>query len=212
MKGTAASVSAPLIPQQPGSSPIVAAQAVGFPSLALVAILAASALIPYLLRSSSATQLFAGNNYRWAWAAAFVLNCLCVSIPGRFDNKMADEGIKVVWRSLFAPSSWAFATWGVIYLAELVASLYVTVWSNDSARRATAFWLAGNLFQCLWCLAFRPAFLRALWLPALLLALGAGSLFGAHVELTRQMAATASRAAWLPLALLRLPIALHGSW
>jgi hypothetical protein len=87
----------------------------------------------------------------------------------------------------------------------------VGVWGKEALRRPTLYWLAGNLFQGMWCLAFRPSFKRALWLPAGLLAGGALSLFGAHKEITSLMRVAGSGDK-VSLALLRFPLALHAAW
>lgn len=182
-----------------------------FPVGSLILILATTFVIPTLL-SRFSNQLQSSNVYRYSWVIAFILNCICVSIPGRFDGQMEDGRIAVVWRTLFAPSGWAFAIWGVIYLGELLASTGIAFLGNSSVRKASVFWLAGNLFQCLWCFAFRPQFKQALWLPSLLLALGAVSFGSSHRELTLQLAQAPDTWSRVALLLLRFPIALHTGW
>ena len=48
---------------------------------------------------------------------------------------MEDGKIAVVWKSAFAPSGWAFAIWGIIYLGELLTTLYIAFapsgWNGD---------------------------------------------------------------------------------
>jgi len=100
----------------------------------------------------------------------------------------------------------------------------------DAIRKSSIYWGAGNLFQSIWCLAFRPKFKQSLWLPMSLLASGAVSLFFCHYELSKGI-----EALWLPdlfatnmslsrflgfenlwkkigLLLVRWPISLHASW
>ena len=125
---------------------------------------------------------------------------------------MAEGGIKVAWRSLFAPSSWAFAIWGAIYTGELLTTLYVGLKGREELRSASLFWLAGNVFQCLWCAVFRPRFKSALWLPALMLGLSSASFFGAHNQISLAISSKPDFAAKIPLLLLRAPIALHCAW
>jgi hypothetical protein len=116
---------------------------------------------------------------------------------------------------VFAPAGYAFAIWGVIYLGELVVSLYSGIIGKPSGvlQRAVFWWLTGNLFQSLWCAAFRPVLIGALWLSALLLGLGAISFIMVHNVLT--MAAFDKTQSWhtqLGLLALRVPIALHSGW
>ena len=98
----------------------------------------------------------------------------------------------------------------------------------DVIRKATPYWAAGNLFQSIWCLAFRPKLKQSLWLPMSLLASGAASLFYAHYEFSKGI-----ESLWLPnlhemtlsrfltfenlwkkiiLIILRFPISLHATW
>lgn len=193
---------APLVgqPQELNSLPVVAAGAS----------LLAAALIPVLL-AKHAAALSSGERYRSLWAVAFALNCIAVSVPGRFDGQMADGKIAVVWRSLFAPSGWAFSIWGLIYLSELASAAYVAFRGEEALREVAGLWLAGNLYQCLWCVVFRPGFKGLLWLPALMLTGGAVSLAAAHHRLSLSIAASApsDRTA---LYLLRFPLALHSAW
>jgi hypothetical protein len=57
-------------------------------------------------------------------AASFCVNVWAVSSGGRIDSRYADskDGVPPTdeYRSLVTPSGWAFAIWGVIYLAESV--------------------------------------------------------------------------------------------
>lgn len=214
---------------------------VDLPRVALV--LAASAAIPLILKQIG-SKIAAGDlNYRIAWLGAFILNIICVSIPGRFDGQMVDGKISVVWRSAFAPSGWAFAIWGIIYFFETLTALYITAapsswdfghtvsevvkksaWGstiavppqisgfNEGIKKATPYWIAGNLYQCLWCYSFRPSFRNSLYVPGSLLAVGAYCLFGCHSELTRAIQHGNTIKSKVVLMLLRFPISLHASW
>lgn len=211
------------------------------PRVALV--LTLSAAIPFLLNQFGSKIITGNLNYRLAWLFVFVLNIVCVSVPGRFDGQMVDGKISVVWRSAFAPSGWAFAIWGIIYLGEMLMSLYITAapaswdfghtvfqavkssgWGssppapvqtsgfNEGIKKATLYWMAGNLYQCLWCFSFRPSFKSSLYVPASLLAVGAFCLFGCHSELTNALRDGATSQSKIALGLLRFPISLHASW
>ena len=81
------------------------------PLAKIAAVLAVSALLPFLLNKYGAKLTMGDVLYRWTWVVAFAINVICVSIPGRFDGQMVDGKIAVVWKSAFAPSGWAFAIW-----------------------------------------------------------------------------------------------------
>ena len=131
--------------------------------------------------------------YRILWVVAFGLNLYTVSLPGRFDSeaarssKTSSSSSAFPWQTVFAPAGWAFAIWGVIYLGEMLITLYVGLVGKpfDAIRKSSIYWGAGNLFQSIWCLAFRPKFKQSLWLPMSLLASGAVSLFFCHYELSK---------------------------
>mmetsp|Transcript_1117 Transcript_1117/g.1819 ORF Transcript_1117/g.1819 Transcript_1117/m.1819 type:complete len:328 (+) Transcript_1117:145-1128(+) len=157
--------------------------------------------------------------YRVAWVGAFIINLITVSIPGRFDGQTTSDNTRadIPWKSLFEPSGWAFAIWGVIYLSELLVTLYVGGIGEPVAAltKAVPYWLMGNLFQSAWCFAFCPEFRSVLWLPMILLALGSGSLALAHNELTfaiNNLSDAFNAGSKIKLLLLRFPFALHTGW
>ena len=193
----------PLIGQPPDAAPV--------PALTAAAAMLSAALVPVLL-AKYAPRMIAGERYRLVWGVALALNCIAVSVPGRFDAQMADGKISAVWRSLFAPSGWAFSIWGLIYISELLSAAYVAYRGEEGLRSATVLWLAGNLYQSLWCVVFRPAFKRALWLPALMLLGGALSLAAAHYQLTLAIASAPDSSSRTALYFLRFPLALHSAW
>ena len=113
-------------------------------------------------------------------AAAFGMNVLSVSLPGRLDGSEAElekrkeqkekvtEEDEIFIRvnearkmQLINPSGWAFAIWGVIYLGEL-AFVSIGQYNSPSVTqllpRMTAPFVAANLFQSLWCATFRPKY------------------------------------------------------
>lgn len=188
-----------------------------YPTLSVAALALAALLVPMVAR---ALEAFAGSThlrfrygYRSLWIGAFLLNVLCVSIPGRLDEEMArSTGIESVWRSLFVPAPWAFAIWGVIYLGELCVSVAVGVSGARQVSGACSYWVAGTLYQCLWCLAFRRRFMSALWLPSSMLALGSLCLFGAHSELTDALLAATTLRGRIIAGLIRFPISVHAAW
>ena len=117
-------------------------------------------------------------------------------------------------------------------MGEILITAYVGLVGRplDVIRKSTPYWAAGNFFQSIWCLAFRPKFKQSLWLPMSLLASGSASLFYCHYELSKGI-----EALWLPdlfasnmslsryltfenlwkklvLLIVRFPVSLHASW
>lgn len=155
--------------------------------------------------------------FRWVWLGAFLTNIISVSIPGRFDQLQQHGKSWQQWQTYFEPSGWAFAIWGVIYLSEFLLTAYGTISGApiEVFRNAVPFWLAGNLFQSLWCLTFRPEFRSGLWLPASFLAGGAASMLGAHRVFTDAIMTLGPQHSMnekLLLLACRFPLALHGTW
>mmetsp|Transcript_8232 Transcript_8232/g.20062 ORF Transcript_8232/g.20062 Transcript_8232/m.20062 type:complete len:322 (+) Transcript_8232:106-1071(+) len=154
--------------------------ALNSPSLVSAAGVAVALGFPYyasLAQSSSLVALSAAN------VAAFALNVFAVSVPGRMDGEVArkmaedvsargaddgkpldaDTGVYTLLRgrSLVAPSGWAFAIWGAIYLGE-VAFVGVQCFPSsalaDVLPEITAPFVAANIFQSLWCASFRSKY------------------------------------------------------
>lgn len=155
--------------------------------------------------------------FRWVWLGAFLSNIISVSIPGRFDQLQQAGKPWQPWKTLFEPAGWAFAIWGVIYISEFLLTGYATLSGAPAEvfRNAAPFWLAGNLFQSLWCLTFRPEFRSGLWLPASFLAGGAASILSAHRVFTQVIMTLGPQHATnekLLLLACRFPLALHGTW
>lgn len=159
--------------------------------------------------------------YRLVWVLAFAINYITVSIPGRIDGRVAGTDGKDTrnypWKTLFEPAGWAFAIWGVIYITETILSGWVGAIGKpmEMFKKAAPFWAAGNLYQSLWCLVFRPEYEQFLWLPMLLLASASASMGLAHKQFTDSIDVVngfwsngVSRAAMLA----RFPLALHTGW
>ena len=213
------------------AQPAVVFDGLPFPTVPYVAVCLAALAVPVLARlaGSSSTSLPAK---RLLWAAAFGVNVLSVGQPGRFDglavaaakNKSTDPNLKyqggIPWTPVFAPAGWAFAIWGVIYLGELLTTVSVSVFgispilssSQSETSAALQGWVAGNLFQSLWCASFRPEFSDHLYLPATLLALAAASILGCHGAITAAIDKAQGVGAKAVLCALRFPLSLHGAW
>ena len=186
------------------------------PTLKMGLLLALVPSIPALLIYHKKSLLDVPWLYKVAWVAAFVLNVIAVSYPGRFDSMRKWEG-GIPWESYFEPSTWAFSIWGAIYCGELLATLYIAAVGEpmNSLKKVVPFWVAGNLFQALWCVAFRPDFEENLWLSTSLLTLATISFGLCHDELTasiRYLSSAFNSDSRRRLMLLRIPIALHLAW
>eukprot|EP01041_Mallomonas_annulata_P012429 gene12429-26142_t len=158
-----------------------------------------------------------GNSlYRILWVVAFAINVISVSIPGRFDGEQVDNKVAIPWETVFAPAGYAFAIWGAIYIGEFLLTIYMGISGQPMKvfRPAVTWWLMGNLFQSLWCASFRPQFKSVLWLPTLLLALGALSFFMLQRQITSAIVLPRDATAWsqIGLWLMRAPISLHTGW
>jgi hypothetical protein len=145
------------------------------------------------------------------WSAAFIINVIAVSVPGRLDRMYSDGSHIKPWQSLFEPSPWAFAIWGVIYLTELLVTMYLCVFYKSVSsefgthgfQSALPYWTAGNCLQALWCFVFRPEFKSRLWIPSCCLFLSSLSLLGAYMQLP---------SSGIIFVLAKLSLALNASW
>lgn len=157
---------------------------------------------------------------------AFAANCLAVSIPGRIDGtqdqemrpgplrteKAAYESSSPEYtniyspsrgRTLVAPSGWAFAIWGPIYLGEavfVIAQFFPQSGLAVYLPTISAPFIAANLFQSLWCVAFRPHYQG--WASYL----SAAMLGGTAYSLSQVHAVTG------PVSWFLLPLSLHFGW
>ena len=184
------------------------------------AIICLASSIPIILsllhKNFPATKL--PSLYRVLWVAAFVVNVVTVQMPGRFDGDASvntkDGTVTFPWRTIFMPSGWAFAIWGVIYLSELVLTVAVGALplTDLGITKAAPYWIAGNLFQSVWCLCFRRRFIQTLWLPTSQLLLGAISLNLVHRELSLSITTQPTFMKRLLAQLVRAPLALHTTW
>ena len=175
--------------------------------------------IPLLLSLTNTKIQNSAWLYRVVFVLTFVVNFVTVRIPGRFDSlatidKKTGKVISYPWDTLFAPAGWAFAIWGVIYIGEMLVTAQVAAFGKPIGvlKKAAVFWAAGNLFQSLWCFAFRPQFKEALWFPMLCLAFASASLLVVHSEITKIIYPWSNIWEKAALIALRSPISLHATW
>ena len=202
------------------------------PSLVSATGLAAMALLPLLEKQAAQAPLL---SLKLLNLAAYGLNFWAVSIPGRIDSVAAvvaqeskkpakeqdQELIKEMellsanrGKTLVAPSGWAFAIWGPIFLGEL---LLVTVGQalvkEDSAMagrlvQLTAPYIVAHIHQTLWTAAFRPKYKgNAKWVSVQMLSGTAYALSRVHKTLLG-----VDKTCIGYYLLFGLPVALHFGW
>jgi hypothetical protein len=164
-----------------------------------------------------------------ATVAAYAINCVSVSNPGRIDGeaqkemqgntKTSDESsqiFKTIYstrqgRSLIVPAGWAFAIWGPIYLGEAIFSISVLLKSSDTVLSIlpaiTAPLVAANIFQSLWCASFRPSYMttKSFWQKYVSVAMLGGTAYSLSLVHTTVTSTAAS--SWL-----FIPIFMHFGW
>lgn len=123
--------------------------------------------------------------------------------PSSDQGPISDANLSPV-----TPAGYAFAIWGLIYLASLGLAVYQLLPSQRTrpVHRRTGWWLAGAfLCSTVWVPIFGS---RTIWLSQVVILALIGCLSKATVRLTRQGAAdsTAERL------LLRLPVTLYLGW
>jgi len=154
-------------------------------------------------------------------ALSYAINLYAVSQPGRLDGqeqqKMIDNDLKGMDAekgvTLVAPSGWAFAIWAPIFAGELsftISQFLVPETSSIATiiKQLSAPFITGQLFQSLWCAAFRPKYEGSLML------ISSAGLAGAAYSLSKVHAAYALREGYTSLqyCLFFLPTSLHFGW
>lgn len=161
-----------------------------------------------------------------ARALSYSINIASVSVPGRMDGDASEmkEGPMSARKgtSLVTPRGWAFAIWGPIFLGELISVLapffslhhhHTTgknEWMVNMIRTTSGPFIRAQLFQSLWCAAFRPKYTGyARWISTGMLSMTALCLNEAHRTLTLS---TTNEKSVTDTLIYSLPIALHFGW
>ena len=144
-----------------------------------------------------------------AVAVAAVAQVASGPLTGLLLGPSADQAtISDANRSPVTPAGYAFAIWGLIYLASLALALYQLLPGqlHRAVHRQTGWWLAGAfLASTLWVPIFG---LRVIWLSQVVILLLVGCLATATFRLSRLGAADTTRERLL----LRLPVTLYLGW
>mmetsp|Transcript_27329 Transcript_27329/g.40475 ORF Transcript_27329/g.40475 Transcript_27329/m.40475 type:complete len:319 (-) Transcript_27329:326-1282(-) len=147
---------------------------------------------------------------------SYGINFFAVQRPGRMDGQAAEGGELAprTGKTLVAPSGWAFAIWGPIFLGELVCvTASFLIKESDPIvelfRKTSGPFIAAQLFQSLWCAAFRPKYKgSSMFISTGLLSATAYSLSKAHAA----FAANPQLYSNLQYGIFFLPMALHFGW
>jgi hypothetical protein len=176
--------------------------------------------------SGASLAVLKGSN-----AAAFIVNMISVSVPGRMDgaqdqamrqgdlnpssetpltggdSSRPSSYVSSRARSIVTPAGWAFAIWGPIYLGEGIFVASQLFSSSSSAilsviPSVTPAFVAANLFQSLWCASFRPSYVEG-WKKYI----SVGMLAGTAYSLSLVQAAATPDLFWY-----FVPLTMHFGW
>jgi len=147
---------------------------------------------------------------------SYGINLVSVGRPGRMDGQAVDDGELAprTGKTLVAPSGWAFAIWGPIFLGELVgvtAPFFIKESDPivELLRKTYGPFITAQLFQSLWCAAFRPKYKgSAMFISTGMLSATAFHLSKAHAIFTANPLLYSN----LQYGLFFLPMALHFGW
>jgi len=121
-------------------------------------------------------------------------------------------------KTLVAPAGWAFAIWGPIFTGEL-AFVISQFFAKDKQLLASqiqsisAPFVIAQLFQTLWCAAFRPKYTgNLMWISTGMLGGVAYYLSKAHAVFTSSVHYRIPGLSWWEYAIYFLPISLHFGW
>jgi hypothetical protein len=204
------------------------------PGLVASAGAAALAILPVF------EELVAAGGISWsklkiANASVFLVQVIAVSIPGRLDDQVAraiqeesdpqnakgdgatEQGkslAPVSGRTLVAPSGWAFAIWGPIFIGEFVFVASQAMVSSDDAlvpilSKVSVPFIFAHIFQTLWTAAFRPKY------SGNLMYISCGMLSATAYSLSKAHAAFASASSMYNFGTylkLFAPISMHFGW
>jgi len=153
---------------------------------------------------------------RLTCAVSYGISIISVSRPGRMDGEVSENGERNPTgdKTLVAPSGWAFAIWGPIFIGELVSVTSAFFIEDSNAivsilRQTSAPFAAAQLFQSLWCAAFRPKYKGAsMFINTGLLSATAYSLSKAHAAFVAQPQLYSN----LQYGIFLLPMSLHFGW
>ena len=135
-----------------------------------------------------------------SFAFMLVMNVLATTLPlnGQATNEISDR-----YDTLFAPIGFTFAIWGVIYLLLGVYTVVQLVADNTVIRTVTPWFIASNLLNGAWIVAWHY---EQLWISALIIA----GLLWTLIRINQET--TGVRTTWGSTIAIRLPFAVYFGW
>ena len=135
-----------------------------------------------------------------SFAFMLVMNVLATTLPlnGQATNEISDR-----YDTLFAPIGFTFAIWGVIYLLLGVYTVVQLVADNAVIRAITPWFIASNLLNGLWIVAWHY---EQLWVAALIIAALLWTLIFINKHTTAARTTVGSTLA------IRVPFAVYFGW
>jgi hypothetical protein len=92
-----------------------------------------------------------------------VMNVVASALP---LNELSVGGVSDKYTTLFAPIDFTFGIWGLIYLGLTIYSFNQLFQDNEEIAKITPWFIAANIFNGSWIIAWR---LELLWLSSLIL-------------------------------------------
>lgn len=129
-----------------------------------------------------------------------VMNALATTLPlnGQSTNEISDR-----YDTLFAPIGFTFAIWGIIYLALGVYTVVQLVADNALIREITPWFIASNLLNGVWIIAWHY---ELLWLAAIIIVALLLTLMKINTRTTKQRVEIGSSLT------IRLPFSIYSGW
>mmetsp|Transcript_4037 Transcript_4037/g.7755 ORF Transcript_4037/g.7755 Transcript_4037/m.7755 type:complete len:335 (+) Transcript_4037:129-1133(+) len=166
--------------------------ALNYPPLVALSGIGLGASLPTVEQIAAQTPW---NTLRLVNLLSYGINFISVQRPGRLDSQAAEGGELAprTGKTLVAPSGWAFAIWGPIFLGELVGVTAPFFLSEtdpivELLKKVSGPFISAQLFQSLWCAAFRPKYNKKgegyMFVSTGMLAATAYSLSRAHAVFT----------------------------
>jgi hypothetical protein len=129
-----------------------------------------------------------------------VMNVVASALP---LNELSVGGVSDKYTTLFAPIDFTFGIWGLIYLGLTVYSFTQLFQDNEVITKITPWFIAANIFNGSWIIAWR---LELLWLSSLILV-------GLLICLYKiNKVATASKSTFEHTVSVRLPFEIYFGW
>ncbi len=135
-----------------------------------------------------------------SFAFMLLMNVLATTLPlnGQATNEISDR-----YDTLFAPIGFTFAIWGVIYLLLGVYTVVQLVADNSVIRAITPWFIASNLLNGIWIVAWHY---EQLWVAALIIVALLWTLISINKHTTAVRTTLGSTLA------IRVPFAVYFGW